>query len=168
MNEISCDVCMDLMPLVTDGVASEDSVQTVERHIATCEACKAVYSGSPPAPNPQKAFAQVKKQMRTVFLLLMVFGMIYGLSLTAGPGMLSNLILMPLLGALGYGVFRWRAVIALPVLLFITHLVTNFLGLGGEVLDFGSLFWMTFYYCLFAMVGIVIAGLLHFALRKEK
>lgn len=168
MNEISCDVCMDLMPLVADGVASDESVQAVERHIAACETCRRLYSGGPhPTPSPQRAFAQVKKQMRTVFLLLMVFGMIYGLSLTAGPGMLSNLVLMPLLGALGYGVFRWKAAIVLPVLLFFTHLATNYLGFGEEVLDFGSLFWMTFYYCLFAMVGIVIAGLLHFALRKE-
>ena len=32
MNEISCDVCMDLIPLVQDGIASEDSREAVEQH----------------------------------------------------------------------------------------------------------------------------------------
>ena len=29
MNKISCDMCIDLMPLVQDGVASEDSRNAV-------------------------------------------------------------------------------------------------------------------------------------------
>ena len=30
MNEINCNVCMDLIPLVQDGIASEDSRKAVE------------------------------------------------------------------------------------------------------------------------------------------
>ena len=43
MNEITCDVCMDLIPLVQDGVASQDSVLAVENHIKNCF-CKHIYA----------------------------------------------------------------------------------------------------------------------------
>ncbi len=34
---------MDLMPLVQDGVASEDSENAVKKHISECESCKKIY-----------------------------------------------------------------------------------------------------------------------------
>ena len=43
MIKITCDMCMDLMPLVQDGVASEDSIAAVEQHIKTCSECKSVF-----------------------------------------------------------------------------------------------------------------------------
>ena len=33
MNKITCDMCIDLMPLVQDGVASEDSRNAVLQHL---------------------------------------------------------------------------------------------------------------------------------------
>ena len=43
MNKISCDMCIDLMPLVQDGVASEDSRSYIEEHTAHCPACKKLF-----------------------------------------------------------------------------------------------------------------------------
>ncbi len=43
MTKITCDICMDLMPLVQDGVASEDSENAVKKHISECESCKKIY-----------------------------------------------------------------------------------------------------------------------------
>ena len=40
MDKISCDICMDLIPLVKDGIASEDSCDAVKKHISKCEKCK--------------------------------------------------------------------------------------------------------------------------------
>jgi hypothetical protein len=36
----SCEVILDLIPLVKDNVASEDSIKLVSEHIKTCENCK--------------------------------------------------------------------------------------------------------------------------------
>ena len=36
VSDISCDVCRDLMPLVLDDVASEDSAALVRQHTAHC------------------------------------------------------------------------------------------------------------------------------------
>ena len=33
MNKISCDICMDLIPLVKDGIASQESCNAVKNHI---------------------------------------------------------------------------------------------------------------------------------------
>ena len=38
-----CNVARDLMPLVIDGVASEDSQQYVDEHIAECTECALTY-----------------------------------------------------------------------------------------------------------------------------
>ncbi len=38
-----CNIVRDLMPLVIDGVASEESTQMVEEHVADCEPCAEVY-----------------------------------------------------------------------------------------------------------------------------
>ena len=53
MREITCDMCMDLMPLVQDGVASEDSVLAVEGHIQKCPKCKAMFEGELHVPSSQ-------------------------------------------------------------------------------------------------------------------
>lgn len=67
MYEISCEMCMDLMPLVRDGVASGDSRASVEAHIAACEACRAAYAGEiPPEPDADKAIRKTIKRMQAV------------------------------------------------------------------------------------------------------
>lgn len=37
---VSCDVISDLIPLVKDNVASEDSIRLVSEHLMSCEKCK--------------------------------------------------------------------------------------------------------------------------------
>ena len=58
MNGIPCDVCLDLMPLVQDGVASAASEALVEQHLEHCPRCRAIFGGAgqapPPAPNEQR------------------------------------------------------------------------------------------------------------------
>ena len=38
-----CNVARDLMPLCIDGVASEESQQYVDKHVASCHDCELVY-----------------------------------------------------------------------------------------------------------------------------
>ena len=99
--------------------------------------------------------------------MIMMFGIFYGLMLTAGNGIFMNVIIMPIIGGIGYYLFRWRALYIVPALLFVTHIFTNFMGLGSEVLELIGLFMWTSIYCGVALVGFVIAALLHFAFKKE-
>lgn len=171
MNEISCEVCMDLMPLVEDGVASEDSRKAVEAHVAHCEACRAKYSGEvPPDVNTEHAFFELRKKMRFVGAFAMMLGLFVGLSFTANANLFYNLLIMPVIGALGYVVFREKAIYEVPILLFVTHLVLNGINWARnmEVLDLYSLFFWTAIYAVLALVGALIAGLFHYAFKKER
>lgn len=45
MNKISCEICMDLIPLVRDGASSGDSREAVEGHIQHCPSCRELWEG---------------------------------------------------------------------------------------------------------------------------
>lgn len=169
MNEITCEMCMDLMPLVHDSVASRDSIDAVQRHIQACPECKALFEGECPEPaNRDQLQKKIQKEARVFSSMVLMFGIFYGLMLTAGSGLFLNILIMPMIGAIGYYLFRWKALYKIPILLLVTHFATNALGLGEEYLHLASLLMWTGLYCLFALVGTAIAALLHFALKKEE
>ena len=171
MNEISCDMCMDLMPLVNDGVASDDSRKAVQQHISKCEQCRYFYEDKESREvSSDKVFSKLLKQIRSFSLLLLIFGIFFGLGLTAGEDMFYNSVIMPLIGVVGYMVFKWKAIYIVPlllfaadVLMFIPQLIT-----GAGWVDFYSLIIWTAIYCALAVLGVIISWLLHFAFRKEK
>lgn len=168
MNKISCDMCIDLMPLVQDGVASEDSRNAVLQHLQECPDCRALYEGEIPTPsNTKEILGKVKRRAQLFSAMVMMFGIFYGLMLTAGNGIFMNVIIMPIIGGIGYYLFRWKALFTIPPLLLVTHFITNALGLGGEGLMPVEVVLWTAIYCGFALVGFVIAALLHFAFKKE-
>ena len=172
-DRISCDICMDLIPLVRDGIASEDSRAAVEEHIKDCAGCRAAFEESSPAPEPEKAevlLGKIRSRARIGMSMLLMFGMLFGISLTEGTDMFANSIIMPLLGVLGYILFRWRSLYLMPVLLFATSAAGFLLGMlkGIGAGDSASLLIWAGLYSLFAAAGSVAAGLMHFALRKEK
>lgn len=170
MNLISCDLCMDLIPLVKDGVASLDSQTAVENHVSNCPVCRALYDGAvPPVPDSTDVFRKLRRRIQLFAAFLMMLGIFFGLSLTGGQGLFYNILIMPVIGALGYLLFRWKSLYQVPLLLLITHFAINLLGIarGMEHLDFYSLVMWTFFYSVFAALGSLAAGLLHFAFRKE-
>ncbi|MBR5420048.1 MAG: hypothetical protein IK115_02750 [Lachnospiraceae bacterium] len=171
MDEISCGVCRDLLPLVRDGVACEESVRAVEEHIGTCEKCSAMYNeGALPVSDADRSFADLKRRIRTFSLLLLCFGIFFGLGLTEGGGIFVNIILMPVMGALGYFLFGWNSVWGIPLLIFLMRLVINIPPVirGSGHVDLREILTWSALYAVFALAGVVIAGLLHYAFRREE
>lgn len=175
MNEykITCDVCRDLLPLVKDGVASADSEEAVRQHIGGCAECEKLFDGKlVPAIEPSespKALLKVKRWLSWLYTALMLLGIYFGLSLTAGDDMFYNCLIMPIVGVFGYLVFKWKALFSVPIIMFVIFSLTNALGTFGssEHLDvLGLLSWM-FIYSLFVWTGTVIAILLRFAFGKN-
>lgn len=170
MTKITCDMCMDLMPLVQDGVASADSMEAVKEHIKTCPSCKSVFEGiAPPPADGNQIMKKIQQKTRLFMGMILMFGVLFGLSLTATSELFLNTLIMPVIGAVGYYLFCWKSSYITPGLILVTHLVINTFGLlrGIEHLDYPSLFLWSGIYALFAGLGTVIAGLIHFALRKE-
>ena len=171
MIKITCDMCMDLMPLVQDGVASDDSISSVTEHLKSCPNCAALFEGQIPEPADNTNIIKKIQQKTYLFMgMILMFGVFFGLSLTASSDLFLNTLIMPFIGAVGYYLFRLKAMYIVPFLLFVTHLITNLFNWvrGMEYLDFPSILAWSGIYSVFAIVGIVIAGLLHFALKKEK
>jgi len=176
MSEISCDICMDLMPLVQDGIASEDSRKAVEVHLKHCESCKKCFGkvlaedGNKPDLDSKRLWEKVMRKIRISAAALLMLGIFFGLSLTAGQEMFYNSLLMPLVGAVGYVVFRWHALYVVPLLMLVTNCGASLLNLirGMDYWDLASAVMWVFIYSIFVAVGVVIAGLLHFAFRREK
>lgn len=169
MKKITCDMCMDLMPLVQDGVASEDSAAAVCQHIQNCPVCRSVYEGQIPMRSEAQIIKKIQRKIQLFIGMVLMFGMFFGLSLTASSKMFLNILIMPLVGGIGYYLFRWKACYIVPVLLFITHFFTNIAEMirGAECLSVYEVGLWTGIYSFFAVIGTLIVGLLHFVFRKE-
>lgn len=172
MNKISCDICKDLLPLVKDGIASEDSCLAVKEHIETCEVCRKQYGDELTEwsfnMDLERELMKLKRRLQIFFAMLMMFGVFFGLSLTASDEMFYNSLIMPLVGALGYVIFRWKAVYQVPLLLLALQFLINFLGMarGMEYMPvMGVVMWVGIY-TIFVELGVLVAGLLNFAFRK--
>lgn len=72
MDKVKCGVIRDLLPLVVDEVASEDSVELVNAHMEECEACRGYHEGmtmalartNAPKPETDNAFLRLGKKMK--------------------------------------------------------------------------------------------------------
>lgn len=175
MNKISCDICKDLIPLVKDGIASADSCFAVKEHMEECVTCKKLYESEITAPSEPNVdleleLGKLKRKLQIFSVMLMMFGAFFGLSLTASEEMFYNSLIMPVIGALGYVIFRWKAIYQIPVLLLIMQLLINCFGMvrGMEIMPvMGVVTWVAIY-TIFVEIGVLVAGLLHFAFRKER
>ncbi|WFB59800.1 zf-HC2 domain-containing protein [Paenibacillus sp. BR1-192] len=175
---IHCDICLDLIPLVRDGVASDGSVAAVMEHMADCQACRLEYGElahvSEPVPNDGKILHSIRKHLMLSALAFLGTGAMLGISLTNSFGMFYNLLIMPLIGGLSYIVLRRKWYMA-PLGIFTLSYVWQFVhslfeGALAEGWRFAviaaPLLFSIIYGCL-AAIGILIASLLHYAFRKE-
>lgn len=82
MNEIGCEICMDLIPLVRDGVASEESRKAVQRHVEGCEACKAYFEEEAvPEVQEEKVLSRAVKRVQQLSAVMAVVFVLMGICL---------------------------------------------------------------------------------------
>ncbi len=83
--KVSCDVILDLIPLVKDNAASDESVELVSMHLESCERCKLEFNNysipSDQEVDDQKVLNSVKKKLFVVISGLMLVGAIIGMLL---------------------------------------------------------------------------------------
>lgn len=174
MNEISCQVCQDLMPLVKDGVASEGSRDAVIRHVAACEACRRLFEGVDdlePQMDDKRVMARIKNQLAFAALIIVIVGALIGVGIADSDLVFYNIIIMPTVGALGYIALREKAhlvPLAMLPFVYVWHFIKYMLSgdLSYQVLLFSPLFWGLIYAGLCAL-GVIVAALLGFAFKKE-
>ena len=178
-----CSVVRDLLPLYVEELVSPETARYVESHLAECHECQAELEGLrggtdltviekntvvglEEAKPFKKIMMRINRQFYSVAYAALIFLIFLGFGWTGGENLMYNSIIMPVVGVFGYYVFRWKAIYKLPILLLIVDIFVYLFQLVDiELVD--TLAW-TLIYCIFALIGIVIAFLLHFALGKEK
>lgn len=184
MNKISCDICMDLIPLVKDNVASEDSYNAVMTHIHECNQCSELFSQSlsenkniseNEKMNDKKIISKIKNQLMLSALILVVVGSFIGVTITESRFMFYNILIMPVIGVLSYLALRRKSYIIILVMFIFTYLY-HFIKYIIEGIFYKSnimslilapSLWAIIYSGLCAL-GVLIAFLLYIAFRKEE
>lgn len=167
------------MPLYVEGMLSEESAEFVREHLSECEACRSEHAlltdetadltASTTAATPDNGFKAVMKRVKGRFHMLsytiVIFLIILGFARTDGSTLMYNSLLMPMIGIFGYTVFGWRSVYKMPMIVLGIDIFASLFDLV-EMDILSALYW-SFVYSLFVLIGVAIAFLLHFALRKE-
>jgi uncharacterized membrane protein (DUF485 family) len=174
MSKITCDICMDLIPLVKDGVASTDSEKAVFEHLKECTDCNNFFNGfgQKPIINDKKAFGKIKKQVNLSILIITVLSILFGIGLSMSENMFYNIVTMPVIGAVGFIILKNRAYVVTVfvfVVSYIWHFVMFYSEIGYERFLsnlIAPLSWALIYSGLCAL-GTLIAFLLYFAFKKE-
>jgi hypothetical protein len=160
-------------------MVSEETAAYIGEHLGSCEECKAELEGlkgsaevavieeKPDSAKPfKKIMKKLNRQFYSVAYAALIFLIFLGFGWTGGENLMYNSLIMPVVGVFGYYVFRWKAIYKVPILLLMIDLLVYLLQLVE--IGLGDTLAWTFIYCIFVVVGIAIAFLLHFAFRKEK
>ncbi len=177
MNKISCDVCLDLVPLVQDNVASEDSRILVMEHLKICPSCNSIFNDidlKEPEMDNNRVVSKIKKQLYLASIITIVLGAMIGIGLTDSMGVFYNVLIIPTIGAIGYFVLSKKSYYV-PLTLFVLVYLVEFIRYTFE----GSFYHTTFSSAIIApglwaliyaglcSLGIIIGFLLKIAFRKE-
>ena len=174
MNKISCDICIDLIPLVKDEVASDDSKNAVLQHIKSCEKCSKLYGEEINfEESDKKIVSKIKRGFTGIISLVIVLGVLIGIILSGDQYMFYNILIMPAIGALGYILLKKKSsyiLLGVFVAIYLRWLYDSFAYAftGNFMQAFIGPLWWAIIYVGFAALGVLIAFLLDFGFRREK
>lgn len=173
MNKIDCEICLDLIPLVKDDIASEKSREAVVSHIERCESCKKIYSDG--AELPQLDDKEVLKKMKKRIFWAAVAVIILLSAVSVGFGsteyMFYNILILPVVGIISFFALKQKSCfVPLGIILFsvVYWLIRGIIGFETipVALSSGVLWGIIFGGIAFA--GIVIGAFCYFVFRKRK
>ena len=178
MNKISCQVILDLIPLVKDNVASKESVKLVKDHMETCETCRELYNSFTKETitmNESKVISKIKNQLLITLIIIIIAASMVGLALSETMGMFYNILIMPFIGGLGYFAFEEKSYLV-PSSIFLFSYVWLFIKYIGEGMIIEQNIWAvvtlpigwSIIYTGLVGIGIFIAFLLKYAFRKDE
>ncbi len=175
--KISCDVILDLIPLVKDGVSSDDSKKLVLEHIGECTQCQEAYNTLSNLNNEgerslqdEKVIKGIKRSLFIGAFMVLIVGSIIGVALSYSFGMFYNFIIMPLMGVLGYLLLKKKCYLV-SIGIFILGYIGVFMkelaesGFYKEI--FISALMLALIYAVLSVIGIAIGALFKFAITGE-
>lgn len=178
--KVTSDVIRDLIPLVKDGVASDDSVALVKHYLRKDEALRVEFEAAgeewhkdEPIERDEQLVRAIKRGVLSAQISILIIGAWFGIVMTGSFGMFYNILIMPLVGVLAVFSIRSRWHLATPLAVFAAAYVWQageYLIKGGYSspgLSFVAALPYSAIYALLAGVGVIIGLLLKFAFKKE-
>ncbi len=172
---LPCDVVLDLMPLVKDGVASEASVLLVNEHLDKCENCRNEFkildnfNLNDADIKDEKIISAIKRSIFISQFIVLIAGGIFGIALSNSMDMLYNLIIMPIIGGISYIILKRRWYLAPLGIFTLTFVWQSIMGVIEDGIGWGVLqrgFYFSVIYTFLVGLGVLIAVLLKFAFMK--
>ena len=173
MNKISCGICQDLIPLVVDNVAGEESKAAVEEHIGCCESCRKAYEESEPlfiSPDDERVLRDLRRCRIMGVICLMAFGAVIGVGFSESQELFYNILIMPAIGAVGVLALGKKGLLSplLPTFFFFLIKFIQILRGVAPVSELATAFFWSLWYGVFCLAGGAAALLLQYAFGKEK
>jgi len=172
---INCNVILDLIPLVKDGVASNESTLFVNEHVKQCATCKTELDAFEAIKieslilKDQKIIFDIKRSVYISQIVILAIGAILGITLSSSMGMFYNFIIMPIIGGISFIVFKRKWIVAALAIFVVTYLWQTVLVMAENGLSLTGLTVGLYYsavYAFLVVLGTVIARLLRFAFEK--
>ncbi|MGH4117466.1 zf-HC2 domain-containing protein [Clostridium sp.] len=177
MLNISCNVILDLIPLVKDGVASDDSTTIVNNHIKACASCKSEFETFDTIDVQQSSIKDKKiifAMKRSIFItqiIILMAGGILGVALSNSMGMFYNFMIMPIVGGVSVVVLKRKWYLT-PIVIFITSYlwtaISEIVANGFEWIFLYSGVYYGIIYTFLVLLGVLIAMLLKITFKKER
>lgn len=172
---INCNVILDLIPLVKDGVASNESTLIVNEHVEHCAMCKTELDAfesigiEPLKLKDRKILFDIKRSVYISQIVVLVLGAILGIALSSSMGMFYNFIIMPIIGGVSLILFKNKWVVVALAIFVVTYLWQTVLVMAENGFSMAGLTVGIYYstvYAFLVVLGTVIARLLWFAFEK--
>ncbi len=158
-----CHIIQDLIPLVNDGVASEESQNFVYEHCLHCETCAQLLEHQP-IYDEKQLNKKWQKRIRLTLMIFVLFIVLLTTSFTATSGQFYNFLFMPLIGGMGVWLFH-KKVYWLYGLVFIVQIIMSLLW-RHEAMD-GTVMYVMIYWFLMT-IGIVIEKCYSYAFSRRE
>ena len=177
---VSCDVINDLIPLVNDYVASEESKNLVYSHCEKCNDCRKLLATKTICrPKDEEIIKSLKKSVLATQLFILSIGILIGILFTGSNNVFYNFYIMPFVGGLSYLTLRKKSLYVPLIIIALTEVlkliktipylksgIAENLYILSVMLQSDLLY--AIIYALLSIVGITISFLLSYAFRRDK
>ncbi|WP_069998058.1 zf-HC2 domain-containing protein [Cellulosilyticum sp. I15G10I2] len=175
--KLSCDVIVDLIPLVKDGVASDDSNKIVYEHLKSCESCNAEFQTFASeridghTMKDEKIIFAIKRSIFITQLTILILGTVVGVALSNSMGLFYNFIIMPAIGGISLIAFKKKWYWMMLAVFMFTFLWQSVLGIISEGVEWEALYRGLYYSLIYTVLlglGAITATLLKFTFKREE
>lgn len=173
---LPCNVILDLIPLVKDNVASEETNKLVKNHIQSCENCKEILNSfslenqKEKEINDKKIIKKIKKHSFIIGTSLLILGVTISSLFTFSFLVFYNFYIIPIIGIICYSFFKNKSIYFSYGLLVISYVMILIQSLIDIEKFSYEIFIVPIPYCLIYIIlffaGVLISLLIHYAFKK--